>query len=290
LASHTELASPQSEALEVRPGYYFPPYITLAHSFHAPQGWAIRDRTLNQYALQYVVDGVAEYPVEGTPYTTRKGDLLIHRPGELHSILTVEDECYVCISLVFHFGDSPFPFEQLLAGRHLIGNFMNHPVEQMLSKLVHLYRQPGLESQLACQGLLLQLLGEACSAEKGSGGDKGERSKEERGFAARMVLVKNYILDRYKEDIRLNDLERVSGLSGNYIITRFTEAFGLSPMQYLIWVRVQKAKELAIQTGLSVSEIAGEVGYADVHTFGKMFKKKTGLSLSQFRATLVTKK
>jgi AraC-like DNA-binding protein len=270
--------------LEIRPDYFFPPYITLAHLFHAPQGWAIRDRTLNQYALQYVVDGVAEYPVEGIPYTTRKGDLLVHRPGELHSILTVENECYVCISLVFHFGEGPFPFEQLLAGRHFLGNFMNHPVEQMLSRLVHLYRQPGIENQLECQGLLLQLLAEACTA----GNGKGRLSKEVRGYAASMVLVKNYILDRYKEDIRLSDLEAISGLSGNYIILRFKEAFGLSPLQFLVWVRVQKAKEMAIQTSLSVSEIACEVGYTDVHTFGKMFKKKTGISLTQFRSTLVT--
>lgn len=89
------------ETLAWMSNYHCPPYITMAHSFHAPKGWKIDNRTLKQYALQYVVQGMAEYPISGIPYTTVQGDLLFHRPGEPHSIRTVDGHPYVCISIVF---------------------------------------------------------------------------------------------------------------------------------------------------------------------------------------------
>jgi AraC-like DNA-binding protein len=266
-------------------GYYFyPPYITLAHLFHAPAGWAIRDRVMNQYVLQYVVDGAAEYPVEPYHYVTRKGDLLFHRPGELHSIVTIPGERYVCISLVFHYGGEPFPFEQLFGGKHVLGNFVNQPVERMLTQLVALYKQPGLAEAMQCQGLLLNILAGAAGHIQETAAVETDHGMRNR---AKMVLIKNYLLEHYAEPVEHKQLEQISGLSRNYIISEFKQAFGMSPMQYLIWIRINKAKELAIQTNYSVSEIAGRVGYADVHTFGKVFKKKTGVSLSRFCAALV---
>ncbi|MDD9268901.1 helix-turn-helix domain-containing protein [Paenibacillus sp. GCM10023248] len=263
--------------------YYFPPYITLAHMFHAPKGWAIHNREMTEFVLQYVVDGFARYPIGENAYETRRGDLLFHRPHERHSILTVDDSPYVCISLVFHFGSAAFPYDELFKRRHLLGNFADHPVETMLSQLVSHYRLPGLAHQLHCQSLLMRILAEAAQDMEAP----GLPAKSDAAQMPKLVLIKNYLNDHYNRNIQMNELENVSGLSKNYILALFRKHVGMPPMQYLTWIRVNKAKELAIQTSLSVSEIAGRVGYADVHTFGRMFKKKTGQSLSQFCANLI---
>ncbi|MFC4779310.1 helix-turn-helix domain-containing protein [Paenibacillus sp. GCM10023252] len=271
-----------TETLPWMEDYHCPPYITLAHSFNAPEGWVVENRILMQYSLQYVVKGAADYPVGSKPYRTEEGDLLFHRPGEIHSIRTIAGEPYHCISIVFHFGAVPFPFDELYGGRHLLGKFSGHAIERMLTELVHLYRQPGLPAQLQCQGLLMRILGGAAEFEH------GPEHRKEPANLAKLILIKNYIIHHYDEDIQHQDLERVSGLTRNYIILSFKRVFGLSPMQYLVSVRVQKAKELAVQTDLSVGQIARSVGYADVHTFGKMFKKKTGVSLTQYCGSLTT--
>lgn len=266
--------------------YHCPPYITLAHSFNAPRGWIIENRVLRQYALQYVVNGAAEYPVSGKEYNTVQGDLLFHRPGEPHSIRTIDGHPYVCLSIVFHFGSTPFPLEQLFQDRHWLGNFAGHAVERKLTELIRLYGSPGLHNQMRCQGLLMEVLAEAAVArgvlgEGTVGGGHGP-------ILAKMVLVKNHLIDHYAGDVSHLDLERVSGLARNTIIVKFKQAFGMTPMQFLTWLRIQKAKELAVQTDLSIGEIARNVGYADVHTFGKMFKKNTGASLTEFCNTLTT--
>ncbi|OCT15594.1 AraC family transcriptional regulator [Paenibacillus pectinilyticus] len=276
-------ALPPAETIDMLTDYHFPPYITLAHMFHAPQGWAIRNREMTQFILQYVVDGFAHYPIGDNPYETRRGDLLFHRPNEKHSIITENHSPYVCISLVFHFGTSGFPYEELFKHKHHLGNFADHPVETMLSQLVAHYRQPGLVHQMHCQSLLMRILAEVAQRI-----DYGaSHSKSDALTMPKLVLIKNFLTEHYSREIQIKELEGVSGLSKNYILTLFRQHVGMSPMQYLTWIRINKAKELAIQSNLSFSEIADRVGYSDVHTFGRMFKKKTGQSLTQFCANLI---
>lgn len=274
--------SPQ-DTIKYLEDYYFPPYITLAHTFNAPKGWHAPSRYLKHYALQYVAAGEADYEIGGHVYRTVKGDVVVHRPYEQNSIYTVEGKPYVCISLLFHFGDSEFPFEALFGQDHYCGNYADHPVDRMLTQLVTHYQQPGLDNQMTCQGLLLQVLADLSKWKR----EQAPPVKQNQG-RAKIILIKNYIQEHFNREIQFEELEQAANLSRSYIIPLFRKTFGLSPMQYQIWLRVKAAKELAIQTGLSVSEIADKVGYADVHSFGKMFKKKTGHSLTEFCAALTT--
>ena len=61
------------------------------------------------------------------------------------------------------------------------------------------------------------------------------------------------------------------------------QAFGRSPKQHVIHLRMLRAKSLLLSTQWPVSYIANYVGYANVFTFSKRFKKSTGLSPSAFR-------
>ncbi|OXS55269.1 hypothetical protein B1A99_23630 [Cohnella sp. CIP 111063] len=285
-----------SETLEDLEEFYFPPYITLAHMFHAPEGWSLKPRVLKQYQLQYVVEGVADYEISGIPYVTGKGDLLFQGPGEDHSVRTRPGKPYVCLSIVFHFGDSDYPLHELLAAPpsaaapaqrpHDMGNYAEHPLENSLTELVHLYRQPGLLPKQRCQHLLIGVLTSLAQLRSGEVGSPRKVGAIEPSGTAKLIQIRNYIDERLQSGFRHDELERLTGWSRNYIISQFKRAFGMSPLQYLVWIRLEKAKELALQSGLSFSEIAAEVGYSDIHAFGKIFKRKTRMSLSQFVATL----
>jgi AraC-like DNA-binding protein len=274
------------ETLDSLKDYFFPPYITLAHIFNAPKGWEIKPRMLNQYQFQYVVEGAVTYEIEGRKILTRKGDLIYHSPNQLHSVKTLENEPYVCLSLVFHFGMSSFPIEQLLGEDRYLGNIENHPIEHKLSLLISHYQQPGLPHQVICQGLLMEICGELATRRSSSANSASVHEKT----MAKLVLIRNYIFENYSKDIKLQHLESISGLSKNYIIIKYRRAFGLTPFEYLTRVRIERARELVLQSDLSIGEIAQRVGYADVHTFGRMFKNKTGTSVSQFISTLVAEK
>ncbi|KRF42981.1 AraC family transcriptional regulator [Paenibacillus sp. Soil787] len=279
-----------SETLENLKESYFPPYITLAHLFHAPEGWSLNPRVLKQFQLQYVIEGSADCQIEGIDYTTKKGDLLFYIPEELHHIKTLPGKNYVCVSIVFHFGDTEFPILDLIGFRregvenpHYMGNFSERSIENQLLELIHHNRQPCIYHQQRCQHLLMGILLALADANN----RKAAASViEESAGTAKLILIRNFIDSRLREGFRHEELEQLSGWSRNYIILQFRNSFGMSPLQYLVWIRLEKAKELALQSGMSFGSIATAVGYSDIHSFGKIFKRKVGLSLSQFVATL----
>ncbi|MFC5653502.1 helix-turn-helix domain-containing protein [Paenibacillus solisilvae] len=263
--------------------YFHPPYITLGHLFNAPEQWSIAPRMLNNYQLQYVVEGVAEYEIDGRLIVTKRGDLIYHSPMQPHQVRTVEGEPYICISILFHFGETQYPVEQLLGADRYLGNFAGQSIEKMLTQLISHYHQPGLMHHAQCQGLLMQIL----ASLSGSKQERETKTEGQQKIKTKIVLIRNHIASHYNRNIRHLELESLSGLSRNYIIVKFRKAFGMTPFEYLTRVRIERAKELAVQTNMSIGEIASTVGYADVHTFGRMFKNKMGTSFSQFCSSLV---
>jgi YesN/AraC family two-component response regulator len=95
--------------------------------------------------------------------------------------------------------------------------------------------------------------------------------------------VTQYILDHYAKKITLQDLADTIQLSRSYLQVIFKEVTGTSPIEYLINVRVNKAKEL-IKAGCdNIREVSELCGFNDSFYFSRMFKKIEGVSPSQYR-------
>ena len=71
-------------------------------------------------------------------------------------------------------------------------------------------------------------------------------------------------------------------LSSDYFLHQFKENTGSSPIQFLYNLRIEKAKELLLTEGLTVSEVAALVGYNNPLYFSRIFKKATGVSPKRF--------
>jgi len=266
------------ESMKYLNDYHFPPYITLAHIFNAPHGWGFINRIMKQYCIHYVIGGRGTFAIGDKVYEVSKGDLFLYRPFEAHSISTIRHEDFILLTVTFHFEGSRFPFDDLFQYENYLGNYLNHQVERYISELTAKYQQPGLHRQIGCQGLLLQILSESSRF----GNERNPAGKSAQKNLAKLVQIQNYMMENLNQSIVPERMEHQFGLSWNYVIAQFTKTFGISPGQYLLWERVRKAKELALKTDLSFGEIANRVGYANVHALGKMFKKKTGMSLTDY--------
>jgi AraC-like DNA-binding protein len=96
-------------------------------------------------------------------------------------------------------------------------------------------------------------------------------------------IVKGYIEENYVVDLSLNDLASVVYVSPYHLAHLFKMEIGMSPIQYLIKCRIDKAKKLLAGTNLSVQEISVEVGYPNANYFNLLFKKIVGESPGKFR-------
>jgi len=92
------------------------------------------------------------------------------------------------------------------------------------------------------------------------------------------------IRQHYAESLTLERLAQDLGYSVSHLSALFKKRTGISPIDYLIRVRMKRALHLLRSTDASIGEIAAEVGYSDVYYFGRLFKKHWGLSPSRYRS------
>ena len=101
-------------------------------------------------------------------------------------------------------------------------------------------------------------------------------------------LLKNariYIEEHYEdEEISLNRVAASVNLSPNHFSTIFSQETGRTFIEYLTWVRMEKARTLLRSTAMRTAEIAFAVGYRDAHYFSYLFKKTQKCTPREFRA------
>lgn len=95
--------------------------------------------------------------------------------------------------------------------------------------------------------------------------------------------VKNYIEQHYYHPLTLKKLANCFHINSSYLSTLFSQQIGMSITEYIHQMRVDKAMYLLINTNLKTSEIAEQVGYTNIKYFYRIFKKKTGVTMGQFR-------
>lgn len=111
-------------------------------------------------------------------------------------------------------------------------------------------------------------------------GIQGEREND----ALRPIrLAKQYIQNHYSEQITLEEVSEVVGLSTNYFSVLFKKETGEGFAKYLINIRIEQAKILLRETNDSVANICKSVGYNDLKHFSHTFDKATGLKPGAYR-------
>lgn len=102
-----------------------------------------------------------------------------------------------------------------------------------------------------------------------------------------MIVKKGQFLIREYVDSMTSVEEIAAKLNVGYSWFRkvFAKYTGMSPGQYMIQLKIDKARQLLIQTNKSVKEIAFECNFSSGHYFSTLFKKKTGMSPESYRFT-----
>jgi two-component system response regulator YesN len=103
------------------------------------------------------------------------------------------------------------------------------------------------------------------------------------GKHAVVSKTKEIIQLRFAQDLSLDSLAAESLLSPVYLSFLFKQVEGINLTDYLIQVRLDHARQLLKETPLRTYEVANQVGYADEKYFSRLFKKKTGLTPSEYR-------
>lgn len=101
----------------------------------------------------------------------------------------------------------------------------------------------------------------------------------------KMVLVMKYI-EEHMQDPNLSNVElaKYLGISEVYLRKQFQAHYHVTPKQYILDVRIRKAKQLLIDTPFTVTAIAEECGFSSVYHFCRSFRQRTGKTPTQYAA------
>lgn len=93
----------------------------------------------------------------------------------------------------------------------------------------------------------------------------------------------SYLQAHFAEKVTLDQVAQAANVSRNTCLTCFRRVLDLSPMEYLANQRLDHARHLLLTTHLPIAQVAEACGLPDTSYFGKLFRKKTGLSPTQYR-------
>ena len=99
-----------------------------------------------------------------------------------------------------------------------------------------------------------------------------------------MQKLMKFIEEHVDDDgLRIDDMAQAVGLGRSVFYERLKSLVGVSPIDFLRQLRMQRAKELIKRSSMNVSQVAYAVGFTDPKYFTKCFKKETGMTPSEYR-------
>lgn len=238
--------------------------------------------------INYVTSGSAFYTVGAHEFIATKGDVVIINAHQMHTRRALTDEFNVFDIGIEDIHIKDLPTNCLVSEKRApllpLVNYSSEIYELYRDILnLQLHQELGWKLLVKAQimKMLVLILKEMTPAVSSVRTGFLQFDSYEKEAITHTMIV--FIQEHYKTKITLDTLTRHSYLSSVYISKVFKEATGETPINYLIKIRIDKAKELLAEDRLSMKEIAIEVGYDDYYYFSKLFKKNTGLSPTQYR-------
>ncbi|MFC5465908.1 response regulator transcription factor [Lederbergia graminis] len=115
---------------------------------------------------------------------------------------------------------------------------------------------------------------------------EGENLETERHSPNSIInIVKDYVRKHYDRNITLSEAANLVNMNYSYFSKLFSEEANVSFSQYVMQVRMEKAKELLTDPINRINEISERVGYSNIYHFSRAFKNYAGCSPTDFRKT-----
>ncbi len=110
------------------------------------------------------------------------------------------------------------------------------------------------------------------------------------GEPAWLQRVREYLHDNFNQAIRLRDLAAEAGVHPDHASRAFIQAYGESFGSYLRRIRIESARAYLRSTALPISEIAYRCGISDQSHLTRVFKRVSGTTPAEYRASGTTKR
>ncbi len=241
-------------------------WVTVGGNFNTNEH-VLKSRNFDQSLLIYCVDGAGTYTLGETVYEIGKGDIF-HVPAHFtHGYASDPDVGWNIKWL--HFGGSYAGDLIRIAGFSAVqpvrkigaGGPVNNSFDNLLSALSGKKINYGIDATKAFLNILIELI-------KISGGHDSKKNLTE------MVSA---------ESVNLVSAAKKAGYSKFHFSKLFKKSTGISPWTYALGLKIDRAKEMLMNSDVSIKEVAITVGVNDPNYFSRLFAKHAGMPPSRYR-------
>ena len=259
---------------QIPPGIVYPPNVHPSGYFFT---WE-KGRVLQEYQINYITEGSGTFETTDGKFQVVPGSILILQPGMWHRYKpdpsTGWNEHYIgfngdfCRNL---FNEGFFPQNKPV----LYVGFQENLLK-LFQEVIQLVKDEKTGHQQVCAANTILALSKILSV---------VRNQEFAGKTIERTIRKAclYFRENLNTNVNIETLAGELNVGYSYFRQMFRKYTGISPTQYHLSLRIQKAKDLLVSTDQSFKEIAIDLGFESYFYFSRIFKDKTGKSPMEFR-------
>ncbi|MBD2843743.1 AraC family transcriptional regulator [Paenibacillus sp. IB182496] len=238
-------------------------------------GWRWERREpLTDFDLWYVAAGQGTLRLGARDYPVRAGSLFVLRPGELPR--ATQDERDRVTVIFAHFSMRCPPDRSFLPPRQVQLEEERHELERLLHRLLETAGRDSLWQRTEYDSLLKLIFIHSARHAAQAGVLAGN--------SRRQLLVQAAIGHIRACGGRVTPAELAAhcGISAQYLSRIFRGVAGESLKRCLVRIKLERAQALLTESSMTASEVAEALGYADLYSFSKLFKKYVGVPPSRY--------
>lgn len=259
---------------QIPPAIIYPPNVHPSGYFFT---WE-KGRILQEYQINYITEGSGVFETADAQFQVVPGSILVLRPGVWHrykpDTSTGWTEHYIgfngdfCQNL---FNEGFFPQSKPV----LFVGFQENLLK-LFQEVMQLVKDEKTGHQQVCAANTILALSKILSI---------IRNQEFAGKSIEKTIRKAclYFRENLNTNVSIEQLAQDLNVGYSYFRQMFRKYTGISPTQYHLSLRIQKAKDLLVSTDQSFKEIAIDLGFESYFYFSRIFKDKTGKSPMEFR-------
>ena len=256
-------------------------YVQELGDFISHEKYYTRREGLDSYLIKYTLSGEGLLDYQGQTYTVKPGQIFWIDCKEQQYYRTSPQAGNWRILWVHFSGVSAGLYYELFQARNRRCPVLTMPpdnaIQEYLRELMSLYDTDSTEltADLYAAALLTRMLTDIIQVT--------EQERSWLGVPDTVQQARDYLTEHYYEKITLDDLAARYAVSKFHFQKQFKHFIGYTPNEFLLQLRLTRAKELLRQTDHPISQIACDVGIQNVSHFISLFKKQEGITPLGYR-------
>ena len=277
--------------------------IVTVHYFEYTKNYVFDGEKHNFWELLYVDKGEVEVMADITGYKLKQGEMIFHKPNEFHKIWangTVAPNLvvisFVCKSRAMSFFQDKIlqvsDYEKDILGeiiseaKNLYMSSLDDPLLKKLKK--HATPLFGSEQliEIYLEQMLIQLIRKGTNLKKVT---KISTTTKQRSDSDLIDKVIEFLRDNLYNNITFDNVCKYSNQSRTNLKVLFKSETGMGIMEYYRNLKIKEIKKIIREKTLNFTKISETLGYTSVHYFSRHFKQVTGMTPSEYAASVKAK-